>query len=1386
MTSAANGATGHDGQAPTLPEPRRPRWQPLRGGLVDLFHYDAEEFWFRDGNLLLRGNNGTGKSKVLALLLPYLLDGDHRPQRVEPDGDPNKRMDWNLLLGGRYTDRLGYAWLEFGRRADDGTVATVTLGCGMKAVTGRGIAAKWFFVTDRRVGHDLALVDGARLVLSRDRLREALGDRGELFDRVESYRRAVDERLFHLGPERYDALVTLLIQLRQPQLSKRPNAQALSDALTRALPPLADAVVSDVADAFHALDDDRRELTGLAEARGAVDAFRRRYRRYAAIATRRRAAAVRLAQSAYETANRRLSDADAQLDDAERRERALGDELARLRRERHRAQVERETLSADPRMRDAGRLRDAADAAERAAAVAERAHSDVTEAQTTAQRRRAERDRCTAEAAQSDERFRGTRRRAAELAGTAGLRATHAALVDPVGLDDDPAAPVPESEAMALADRRDEAVAHVRGLVATAAAAERDRAEARRALDDAGRQRDAIDEALRGARAEAGQAADDLLAAFERYATTTDELVLDDLDAVHGELAAWVASQTGDNPATIAVQHAARRVERDHAAEETRLTARHDAIEAEADQLDVERERLRAGGELPPPAPHTRLDGVRDDRPGAPLWRLIDFVDDISDDDRAGLEAALEAGGLLDAWVTPDGALLSADTDDVVVTAGAPVASSLAAVIRPTAHDAVPEATVAAVLAGIGLGAATADTWVSADGRFRVGALEGAWHKPAVEHVGPAARDQARRRRLDELDELDRGVQSRRGELARQRARLAERRTTLDAEVAALPGDEHVRETAASVTSVTAELARADEHVAVVERRLTSVIATLDQAVSSRDEAAADLGLPGDATGLDAVAAAVAGYRLALAALWPAVRAARTARAAHRHAVDELTNADAAVERRTVAHEAAVRDADAAAQIHDTLQQTHGAAAREVIAQLEAVTQRLRELDDDVERCDGELRDAVGRAGVARGRVGELRDRVDEQAQLRRSSTEGLRRFAATGLLAAALGDDATVDVPDPATPWAPDPTVRLARRLDQALADVDADDAAWDRAANTLIEQLTDLQRTLSVHGHEAVADQHDEVWVVTVQFRSTTVSPDELAAHLTDDITHRERLLDAREREVLEEHLVAEAASQLTALIADAERRVERMNAELAARPTSTGMTLRLRWTPAADAPAGLAEARDRLLRQVVDAWSSEDRRAISDFLKAQIDAVRAADEAGTWRDHLAAALDYRRWHRFVIERRVDGAWRHATGPASGGERVLAVTVPLFAAASSHYESAHPDAPRLVLLDEAFAGVDDDSRAKCLGLLASFDLDYMMTSEREWGCYPTVPGLAICHLTRRDGIDAVHVSRWEWDGLRLDEAAHPTRTALAAVGGDGAAAGSGNGTPGLFGPDA
>ena len=123
-------------------------------------------------------------------------------------------------------------------------------------------------------------------------------------------------------------------------------------------------------------------------------------------------------------------------------------------------------------------------------------------------------------------------------------------------------------------------------------------------------------------------------------------------------------------------------------------------------------------------------------------------------------------------------------------------------------------------------------------------------------------------------------------------------------------------------------------------------------------------------------------------------------------------------------------------------------------------------------------------------------------------------------------------------------------------------------------------------------------------------------------------------------------------------------------------------------------------------------------------------------------------------------NGAHSPARRRAASGERALGLTVPLFAAVSSYYtQSGYAHAPRLVLLDEAFAGIDDAARAHCMGLINEFDLDFVITSEREWACYAELPGVAICQLQRREGINAVHVSRWTWDGRARHQDDDPDR---------------------------
>ena len=1356
----------------SFPLPQRPRWQPLRLGLVDVFHYDDEEIWLRDGNLLLRGNNGTGKSKVLALTLPFLLDGQMAPSRVEPDGDPGKRMEWNLLLGGQYQERRGYVWLEFGRDLD-GVPEYCTLGCGMRAVAGRSALERWFFVTALRVRQDLWLLDANRRTLTRDRLLEALGSDGELFTSAAQYRDRVDQRLFRLGRHRYEALINLMIQLRQPQLSKRPDERALSSALTEALPPLDQAVLNDVADAFRNLEEERKTLDGLNEARASVGDFLVHYRRYCAVAARRRTETLRQAQSAWDKVSAELRETADQLmtaRDTHERERKR-QEFLNLKLAQGRTHLQ--TLRDSPEMRDASRLRDAASlAAERTQSVRSMSATlDRLDRDIGRHEARINAERCAC--ADGAERVRRLTRDWRGPALDAGIATMHERSLEPLTLPDGGQGPVDSADPAIDAAKRkiDEQVQRRRAGIERLGTLNRDLSQAlQREQRDRERRQAAQDETgrLDQDRAMAAQAITDestaLASGLRKVLESNRELRIDDPEELLAELSDWCETLAGDNP----VQH---RLHATYSTARDRLTnlrgqARQARTEAEiqADALRDERRRIEAGELAMPPPPYARAKELRRGRPGAPLWQLVDFDDRLGDSERAALEAALESSGLLDAWVLPNGELRDAETWDCLLTSIEPAAAGLDRVLetaidpRDPAASRIDAETVTGILAGIGWGEQTHPAWVAADGRWRLGPAQGAWGKPEPAYIGHAAREAARRRRLqdiaDALAELDELILT----LSEQIETIDLRRERLDREWHSLPADRDLRAAHQRHDDLRERLARMQSEVERLTQILAKSRAAAEQCRDARDKTALDLDLPAESDALSTVALALARYETDAAGFWPTLRHHWDRIGQLRDLTAQLTElAERRAEQREELDQARARQREAEEICH-TLRETVGERVDQLQRRIEEAEGRIADLE--VERKDNEdkLVDAVSCVGRLDERHKRLTTALSERDRERRTAVDTLAHFSATGLLRIAAPD---VEVAERDRPWPIDPTVRLARRMEQALADVTHDDNAWRRQQQGLHDRFQPLQQTLSRYGHSASVEQDGELLLVRVLFQARPCGPDELATSLDTEVAERKALLDAKERELLEEHLMSDVATHLQQLIGDGERMVGRINRELEERPTSTGMKLRLAWVAldedAGKAPVGLGEARKRLLRQTIDAWSDDDRRAVGEFLQRRIDDVRQSDDAGTLIEHLEGALDYRRWHRFTVERWQGGKWRPAYGPASGGERALVVTLPLFAAASSHYSSASPEAPRLVMLDEAFAGIDDDSRAKCLGLMAQFDLDFVLTSEREWGCYAAVPGLAIVQLVRHEGIDAVYLSRWTWDGHKRHIAEPP-----------------------------
>lgn len=1361
--------------APELPQPARSRWQPLRGGLINLYLYDNQEFHYEDGKLLLRGNNGTGKSRVLALQLPFLLDGRVEPSRVEPDGDPAKRMEWHLLLGNRHEDRVGYSWLEFGRRNAEGEPEFLTVGIGMHAVRGRGAPKRWHFVTPARMGDELELVGEHGAPLLRPALEEQVGAAvehgGHVFTSAEAYRDELDRRLFGLGRTRYEALLGLLIQLRRPQLSRKLDEAQLSNALSEALAPLAPSVLRDVADAFQNVERDRAELGACREAHGHVRTFVDDHNAYLRIEACLRAEVLRDASASYEELGRQRKALERAREGSAGARESIALGLPALEERIEALKGEIQGLQQSQAMQNAQVLQQLAEQVEQYQKAAVQAAERQQNATVMHARRTQERDDSVAAAATVGRALAEPLRRAGEVLAAARMpadlheRLANVTKLEREGPDDlEGLARRAADEARHAWTRQRESVEHLERLSSSLREAERTR-EKKADFEGRSRQRHVeVEVAFEAARAARDSARTALISDYETWRAGLRELTHRVPTSLREEIAAFAERAEGIAPTCAAAASAHDGVRDSLSAQHATLERERSDARGEIERWTAERDRLARGDETPPPAAAGRDMEARRERGGAPLWKVCDFAEGLDASARAGVEAALEAAGLLDGWLPVDGDTAVLGANDAFVVPLAPASGPSLADVLTVALDEndaraaqLNPARVRGVLTSIGFGESDGAVWVANSGRYRLGPLVGRAHKSHAQHIGHGARESERKQRLaaaeSELAQVERALSALDASIQTIESRLERARSERDS----APDGRSLHGAALRVAHTEQQLESERREFARATDELEAARVAEEEARRTLSLTATELGLA-DAVGrltdirraLDRLGDVVDRWLTAIGGLANALRAVASAN-------ERVSEAAQAERDRRVEHEELARERARRTAQRDALEASVGQEVREVMARLERVERAERAATTEHIRAKNALHEREKELAHILGKLEALAPQLEDHAQIRQRAAETFRTLCGTGLLEGAHESfDAWGDAPS----WGTRRVVEVARAMDRALADVDTADVARDRAKSRVQRRFVELSRALAEHRLNPRLEERVGVSVLVTPLRGRDTTAAQLSAHFAKEVSKRERLLEEEEREVIENHLLDQLGLHLQQRLREAGELVAGMNLEIESRPMSTGMRLKFSWDPEDELAAGWQRIR-KLMGSMGSLWTPAEREQVASFLRERMDRAREDHPGTSSEDQLRIGLDYRRWHRFRVLREQDGIWRRLTrrthGTGSGGEKAIALTIPQLAAAAAHYGSAREDAPRLILMDEAFAGVDTDMRKKCMGLLGAFDLDVVMTSEREWGCYETVPALAIYQLVTRPGVDAVHATRWVWNGRERTRDALP-----------------------------
>ncbi|MGW0834013.1 TIGR02680 family protein [Streptomyces prunicolor] len=1382
------------------------RFRLHRAGIQNVWQYDDQEFSFGDGRLLLRGKNGAGKSKALEMLLPYLLDGDSRA--LDATGTGRTSLPWLMLDGFEQTNRLGYLWVEFQATTDDGGHRHLTLGAAVRASKSTQKAVPTFFVTPLRIGEDLRLVEGGK-PLPVDRLKEIVGS-DNTTERAVMHRSRVARDLFGItDATRYRNLTQLLHRLRRPTVGDRIEHGGLASLLSETLPGLDEDVVEKVARNLHDLDAVRDELGRLERTDTALRTFLASYRGY--LAGVLRASAQRVGHELGVLTQRRRAAGDAAQRTSDLRTQEVESEgrLETLREEEQAARTDLAALHASHAYRSLRELSERRSTVEALHTAAEAAFTTLHNAhdaeESTAERlaegvehlgsRLAElgtehRELLTqaekaglptghlgeavalsrtvlsqsteTELTTPDGETRTVRHRSAARADTAttreGLRSWQNQLEDAEAVAKNRARMV--QEVNRLISRADAARAG-----AAQADAERERLEGE-AEEAAGR----LDVSRQNVAEESSVYAGSV-AEWTAHTRTVLGPDCPPLDAVHSTVGHETSADASFADRTLPPDIDSQAWRTAQAALEPygeELTGRRDALALSVGRLDEELDRLteqkRGWEQRTDPEPSTPHHRVAERTPGsgAPFYRLVDFADDLAPVDRAGLEGALEASGILDAWVSADGVLLDPRTRDTLLQPSPALSDgpTLASALRPAPEPGcgVTSERVEGLLAAVALTPAAQTGTHNAvyyDGSWRLGVLSGRHDKGDTEYVGAAVRAENRRRILAELQER----------IARTEQRLADVREELaatDAMRRALTLAERDFPRAQSLANAWGRAESADKTLRGLTVKATRAARQAEEAralaVSARAEADATAtahDLPGDPDALDRVRTALAALLSGVGHLRRAVGGTGERLGANQTDAERYERAREdrlAAEESYRVHLTGLRTAE---QDLRTREEAIGSSEEEILIREQETKQRVASA---VRALPGAQR--------ARDDLHDLRVRAEEdEKRLRGTLADQETEVIDTGsALRGALGRPEVVlgagldrsSLPEYVSD---DPSVDVRSRLRALRALADAVEHALGRprgevSDSALLIRHTALRDQLA-GGYDAQLEERDGIKVCRLVDDHGSHDVAAVGERIAVQAAEARGRLTEREREVFQRFLTGELGDHLSTQVITAANLVAALNDTLRTVRTSHGLGVELLWKLDEDVDADVRAAVD-LLRSPSSLRTREETEQLREVLQRRIEDARRADPSAGYAAHLRTALDYRDWfrfHTFVVEEAAPGRRRKLTGRtglSQGEQRVLSYLV-LFAAAAAHFTSlaeSAPHAPRLILLDDAFAKVDEPTHGRLGRILVDLDLDFVLTSERLMGNWPEVPSLHIYECLRDPHVRGVATLHYTWNG--------------------------------------
>ena len=1369
------------------------RWQAHRAGILNYWYYDEAEFNFADGRLLLRGSNGSGKSVTMQSLVTVLLDGVKRADRLDSFGSKSRTMD-DYLLGEKeisdYDERTGYLFLEYKRANSD---QYITTGIGLHARRGSSKVDFWGFILQngRRVDYDVQLYHVSknpengqeqRIPLTKRELENIIGQDGRVTTEQREYMAMVNQYIFgYKDIQKYEELMKLLIQLRSPKLSRDFKPSVIYEILNGSLPTLSDDDLRPLAETLENMEKTRLAIEQLKREQGAFQAICNAYTTYNTAVVAERAMGVARCDNILSSLEKKEAQQRELLDRVSKQAEGSRIRQQELAVEERALRQEQSDLQENEAYKAAEKKKEIQLTLER-----EKLEHNHREQMLSDKRRR---ELSLSEQVKAEEyKLYEIEKQVAEMLENLGTLAqeadfsAHIALSQGFKLTDDVAGHFmlwrnERQNHIKLLQQLHKRLLTYENLQQRVQQNELELGEENRRLDQYSYEHKQLMEELERER-------ENIIKAFYEWKTSWQRAISftgaqeNQLVGCLRELYSSTQWLEVEKQLSEVVSHHQR--ELDAAIGRVRADIQYieENLTREQEELRLLREKKEAEPELGEAYKQARDSLEQKGVKFLPLYEATEFRSNVPDRIRERMESALLEAGLLNAIILENNEMAHKLPENMrgnVLFSGEPVmlADSLINYLEPVPGDSgLSPARIADILASIAvddnLYPSLGGTSLNLEkGGYCLGSIAGrAAERPEALFIGKQAREKHRRQQIEAkeqeiaslTDQLTR-QHGREQELLLKNEELGQAKREFPSHQKAQQFYDKARSKANEIEQQRLRIQEKDEHqkqltlelrrerLDIAEMRgettLVFSVQAYEEAITMMEEYGEDF---------SQLTLLQADY-------------AHTAELVSQHKSDveyvssevdilkgELQNQESTIlqlKKNIEALTMQLEEMDAAAI---------EARISAVISRLAKIPQELMEVSRLVgenERNKATIINELNHLDRDQNIYSHLREKWDGllQAELQRGFFVGDKKDLRKIIQERQKNRDSQS-------------LHSLAQRVENQYAQ-HRDEIAEYRFS--LRESMDDVGEFISLSPEEeeqflprweALRDYAVRQLAVT-DIGGKSLSPYEQLEQLKAHLLEQENLLSEQDKQIYQEIILNSIGRTISEKIYGAEDWIKKMNNLMNKSETSSALRFRLEWKPLTGDDEEEMDTAElvELLHSDPELMKEDDMKRLEQHFSSRIRKAREMAEimekdADAFQASVKEQLDYRQWFRFRLyyDKGEQIKRRELTDKAffrfSGGEKAMAMYVPLFSAAYSRYLDAGNDAPRLITLDEAFAGVDEQNMRDMFRLVEQMGFNYIMNSQAIWGDYDVVPSLNIYELLRPLNANYVSVLGYHWDG--------------------------------------